>query len=345
MSRQKPLRLIIVLLLSPVLLILGAAALVIGFSVIGGFDPAQAFINTLPQENPDLHLLGQYAIRCLFIPFKLLFVAIIVGVTIAIYQRRWQIATQLLKPLGGTETDSNASGLAAPLREDLEQLVKMRPSRHLTLIHIGASLVAVIAIAVAIVLALGQFFSWSDLAVIATALTSALAWGARLQVSDVLGGISNLIENNFSIGDQLGLRQTNMEVDGSVEWVDLRFTWLRASSGELISVPFGEIRTLRNFSRSTFAGVYVSFPVPSAELEKAITKLEDLAPLSPTLVPDLLEPWRVVSQTGDLGTTVELSLYGRAPVGREQELQLAMHAVAWEQLRALGLVGTAEQGV
>jgi small conductance mechanosensitive channel len=230
------------------------------------------------------------------------------------------------------------------MHDDWDQLVTVRPQRQLTLTHIGASIIGIVTIFLAGGLILGQFVGLSDLAIFVTALTSALAWGARLPVSDVLGGISNVFENNFNVGDRLSYRHFKLDVEGIVEQVNLRFTWLRAPSGELITIPFGEIRTMRNFSRSSFAGVYVSFPIPNEILGPAIQTLEVIAPTTPTLIPDLLEPWRVVCQDGVLGSSVELSLYGRAAVGREQQLQLAMHELVWENLQALGIEPESEEG-
>ncbi len=325
-------RRILFLLLSPLLLAVFILATVIGFAYAGGNDPATAVSAAVDTSNPETVELIRYVTRCLLIPFQLIFMGIVIGGSLWLYRRRWRIAQSVLGPLAESAQTHNSDERFDPTHDDWDQLVTLAPQRRLTLTHFTASIIGIVAISIAVALVVGQFVSLTDLAIIVTALTSALAWGARLPVSDLLGGISNLVENNFNVGDRLSYRHFKLDVEGIVEQVNLRFTWLRSPSGELITIPFGEIRTMRNFSRSTFAGVYVSFPVPSDDLRVVIRDLEELAPQSPTLIPDLLEPWRIVSKDGILGPTVELSLYGRAPVGREEELQLAMHSLVWDRL-------------
>ncbi|MEZ4519701.1 MAG: mechanosensitive ion channel [Chloroflexota bacterium] len=337
-------RRILLLTLSPILLTLALIALVIGFAYAGGSNPAETISSSLSVDDPTVSQLTEYSLRCLLFPFQLLFIGLILGFALLLYRRRWRIAERVLGPLPVETEPEKYNVRFDPLHDDWEQMVKVKPQRHLTLTHLIASLIAILAIAIATTLILSQFIGLTDLAIIVTALTSALAWGARLPVSDVLGGISNLLENNFNVGDKISYRNFSLDVEGIVEEVNLRFTWLRADPGELVTIPLGEIRTMRNFSRSTFAGVYVSFPIPSQALESTIQHLESLAPQSPELIPDLLEPWRVMSKDGALRETVELSLYGRAPVGREEELQLSIHTLVWEELQASNLIDSGEKG-
>ena len=45
------------------------------------------------------------------------------------------------------------------------------------------------AILLAVLLSMGQFIARTDLAIVVAALTSSLAWGARLPIGDLLGGL------------------------------------------------------------------------------------------------------------------------------------------------------------
>lgn len=328
-------RRLILLLISPVLLLLAAIAIVVGLAYSGGSDVSATIASSIEATSPEVEQLAEFSLRCMLVPFQLIFIGLVIAAALAVYRRRWQIATRALGALAVTDKAPEVATRFDPLHDDWEQLITLRPQRQQTLTHITASIVAVTTIVIALILVMGQFVSLTDLAIVITALTSALAWGARLPVSDVLGGISNLIENNFYIGDRISYRHFRLDVEGIVEQVNLRFTWLRSPSGELVTVPFGEIRTLRNFERSTFSGVYVSFVVPDASLEPAVRALEGLAPRSVELIPGLLEPWRVVSQEGVLAANIELSLYGRAAVGSESEVQMAMHTLVWENLPKL----------
>jgi hypothetical protein len=102
----------------------------------------------------------------------------------------------------------------------------------------------------------------------------------------------------------------------------------------LTTIPFGELRIFRNYSRSQNIGVYAAFPVAAADLGRAIAILNELAPESPALVFHLVEPWQPMSLEGKLGAVVDLCLFGKAARGDEDDLHLEMHELVqarfWE---------------
>ena len=213
----------------------------------------------------------------------------------------------------------------------------LRPERRLTLQQIIGSILAVLALGVATVLAIGQFVPRADLAVVVAALTSGLTWGARLPIGDVLGGISNIFETNVSVGERIRYKQFAEQVEGQVEDVDLRFLNVRADSGELTSIPHGELRIFRNFSRGETSGVYATFPVRARDLNRAVALLTELAGESPVLTTQLVEPWHVMSLDGRLGDVTAVSLFGRTTPGNEDDLQLALHTIVQLRFAAAGI--------
>lgn len=321
----------IIIIISPILLILGVIAVSVGMAFVGGYDPSTTVTSAVGTTAQETRQLATLLVRCLLVPFQLFFILLVLGLMVMLVRRSHDISKRVLDPLVVEEPE-----MVVPYDPELglsEVAVGLRPKRHVTLTQIGGSLLAAVAIVIAFLLIMGQFIDLTDLAIIVTALTSALAWGARLPVSDLLGGMSNIVENNFSIGDRISYRHFALDVEGIVNRVNLRFIGLRALSGEAVTIPFGEVRAFRNFSRSTFAGVYVTFPVPSTALQQVVHDFEALAPESMALVPGLLEPWRVISQDGILAPAVELSLYGRGPKGEEEALQVALHTAVWHQLQ------------
>jgi small-conductance mechanosensitive channel len=330
-------RTVILIALSPIILILGIIAVWVGMAHVGGYDPAQTLSAAIDADTVELQQLAVLSVRCLLIPFQLVFIGLVLGILLALLQRSRHISNRLIDPLVAKAPATVDPARADPGHDDWEQLIGIRPGRQVTLTQIGGSLLAGVGLLIAFILIAAQFLNLTDLAIIVTALTSAITWGARLPVSDLLGGLSNLMEDNFNVGDRLSYRHFRLDIEGVVTAVNLRFTALNALSGEAVTIPFGEIRTFRNFSRSTFAGVYVTFPIPSASLPQIVDDFERLAADSQTLIPDLLEPWRVICQDGVLAPTVELSLYGRGPVGQEESLQMALHTVVWQQLQTYDL--------
>jgi small conductance mechanosensitive channel len=150
--------------------------------------------------------------------------------------------------------------------------------------------------------------------------SAGLGFAARPYISDFLGGIVLLFEDQFALGDKVEIGDRN--VVGVVERVSLRTTYVRGESGELWIVPNGDIRTIRNFTRGSFSPANIRLTVPTARLEEALALL-------PTLVaehdPDILEQPEIISEAGEIGETTELMLkvkarHGTAPQVRRRLL-------------------------
>ncbi len=327
-------RRLLLLLLSPLAIAVALASLVIGFSFYAAANPAAMVVAAAdPATEQAGHVLYLLA-RLVLLPCQLIFILLAFAAAFWVFRRRLQIGAWALgEPVAGW---LDAERLPAALR----------PGRRRTMQQIVASVIGVLALITALVLALGQFIPRGELAVVITALTSSLTWGARLPIGDLLGGITNIFETNASVGERIRYQQFSEKVEGVVEAADLRFLAVRADSGELTTIPHGDLRIFRNFSRSDEAGVYASFPIAAADLRRAVALLAELAPESPALAPQLLAPWQTISEDGRLGRVVDLALFGRTAPGREEELQLALHALVEERFAAAGiaLTGSAAEG-
>ena len=71
-------------------------------------------------------------------------------------------------------------------------------------------------------------------------------------------------------------------------------------------------------------------------LSSPVHLLEILEQLD-TLLPDLLEPWKVVGHDGQLGAAAELHIHARARYGRGAELRLRIMTLVAERLAAAGV--------
>lgn len=320
----------LLILLSPVLLGLAIFSLLLGFSFFSGDNPAVVLAQGYDTDIAANARLVYFFARCILLPFQLLFIALVAAAAIWVFRRRNRITGWIIgeKPM---------APLVVIHDHDEPGRVVIRPERRRTLQQIISSLIAILAIVTALILSLGQFIARSDLGVIVAALTSSLAWGARLPILDLLGGLVSIFESNLSVGDRIRYRQLDKTIDGVVENVDLRFASVRAESGELITIPHGELRVFRNFSLGNQKGVYVTIPVAARDFSRATDVLRRLAPSSPELVPYLAEPWSLLSQEGQLKKTMDLSLFGRTTTGFEDDLQQALYQVAHEQLRNEGI--------
>ncbi len=312
------LRRLILILLSPFLLALAIVSVIIGSATFAGTDVARILAAVWATPSTEIGEVTVLGVRVLLLPFQLIFIVVVSAVALWVIRRRGRLGDWILG-------DRPAEQRAAGGLEQLQALPLLEPGRRRTLRQIFSSIIVILTLTVATVLNLGQFIDRADLAVVVAALTTSLTWGARLPIGDVLGGISTIFESHLAIGDRIIYKQFDRVIDGEIESVSLRFLSVRALAGELTTIPFGDLRIFRNYSRSAYIGVYATVPVAAGDLGRAVALLNEMAPDSADLVFHLLEPWQPMSLEGALGAVVDLSVFGKALPGCEDDLHLEMH--------------------
>lgn len=206
---------------------------------------------------------------------------------------------------------------------------RLRLERQNTLHSLIASFITFIAFTVAFLFTLNLFVGVETLVWMVGLFSAAFGLGARPLISDFLTGIGFLFEDTFDVGEKVEM----LSVEGIVEKVNLRTTHIRAPTGELYVMPNGEIRVVRNFSRGRFSTIKVTFKLPGSDLAQALTVLEELAEEAMLLLPNLLEPWQVISESGTLGQQTELTLIAKARFGKAAEMQPRLLALVQERLQ------------
>ncbi len=210
---------------------------------------------------------------------------------------------------------------------------RIRPERMRTLQGLIGSLVTVSAFIVATLFSISRFVDAETLIWVVGLFSAAFGLGARPLVTDFLAGISFIFEDTFDVGEKVEM----LEVEGVIEKVTLRATLLRSPTGELFVVPNGDIRVIRNFSRGRFSSVTVKLKVPSSNLSHALALLEELGQEAMLELPNLLEPWQILSESGAIGESTELTLIGKARFGHGAEMRPRLLAFIQERLSAEGV--------
>ncbi|MCW5848581.1 MAG: mechanosensitive ion channel family protein [Anaerolineae bacterium] len=191
----------------------------------------------------------------------------------------------------------------------------MSVARQTTLRSLLGHAVTFIIAVVVFTLILAQFTGLAALLTFLGLFSAGLGLGARPLVSDYLTGFTLIFEDQFSVGEKIEVAG----VQGYVENVDLRTTRLRADTGELYIIPNGDVRNIRNFSRASFSPATVTVTVPSEGLPTALARLQHVVQRVEALFPDLVEPPKLLSEHGVVGTTTDLTLVVKAPFGRGPE--------------------------
>ena len=205
---------------------------------------------------------------------------------------------------------------------------QLRPDRQKTLTSLVASAVTFLSVAVAILLSLNLFIDGDTLLWIVGLFTAGFGLGARPLISDYLTGVSFLFEDTFDVGEKVDV----MGNEGVVETVNLRTTTLRAPSGEIFVVPNGEIRILRNYSRGRFSSATITLKVSAEDLSRTLTVLEELGQEAMMLLPNILEPWQIISESGAIGQQTELTLVAKAKYSMGAEMRPRLLALVHERL-------------
>lgn len=210
---------------------------------------------------------------------------------------------------------------------------RLRLERQTTLHSLIASFISFIAFMLATLFTLSLFVDTDTLIWMVGLFSAAFGLGARPVISDFLTGIGFLFEDTFDVGEKVEM----LGVEGVVERVNLRTTHLRAPTGELYVMPNGEIRVVRNFSRGRFSTVKITIKLPGADVAEALTALEQISGEAMLLLPNLLEPWQVISESGTIGQQTELTLVAKTRFGKAAEMQPRLLALVQERLEEAGV--------
>jgi small-conductance mechanosensitive channel len=175
----------------------------------------------------------------------------------------------------------------------------------------------------------------------------ALGFGAQRIVQDVLAGLFIIGERQYGFGDVVRVSPLGSEtgVTGTVEEVTLRITRLRSFSGDVVTVPNGQIVQVTNLSRD-WARAVVDVPVPStADVHGVSQILEEVgrrAAEDETLGPLLLDTPTVLGVQSIEVDILHLRMVARTLPGKQFEVGRELRARVAMALQAKGLTVSAD---
>lgn len=326
-------RRLLIILLVPIVALIALTALAIGILRAAKINDLNVIQSIYGSEALPESMVTYFGL--VRIPLQLIFVFVVFGIAWLISRVSGRLAAWLLKAARynfdpGLPPLMPASGVT-------DQPSSPSERRRRTVQQLVAGLISLTAYMLAALLAAGQFFDLSNLAIIATITANAFGFAARDYIGDFLNGLSNIFENRFNVGDNIAIFRAGDTVEGTVERVTIRTLSLRTRGGELINVPQGEVRILRNYSRGSYSGTDVICRVAPAHLPAAMAELQALGREAPARLPDLIEPWTLVSRDGTLGSAAEILIHARARFGHGAGLRLRIMMLVEEQLSAAGI--------
>jgi moderate conductance mechanosensitive channel len=147
-----------------------------------------------------------------------------------------------------------------------DALVRSEASKHRQTVASLISWVSVVLIAIVVAVQLADVLNFSIRGFVApaTVVGAALGFGAQQMVRDLLAGFFIILEKQYGFGDLVTLTVVSAtDATGTVENVTLRVTRLRASDGELLTIPNGQIVKTVNLSKD-WARAVVDIPVQAS---------------------------------------------------------------------------------
>jgi moderate conductance mechanosensitive channel len=152
--------------------------------------------------------------------------------------------------------------------EESDALVRSEATKHRQAVASVISWVSIVIIAIVFTLQIGNVlgFKVGGLIAPATVVGAALGFGAQQLVKDLLSGFFIIVERQYGWGDlvRLTIQGSTTDASGTVENVTLRVTRLRATDGEVFTVPNGQIVKSVNMSKD-WARAVVDIPVSTSD--------------------------------------------------------------------------------
>ncbi len=213
----------------------------------------------------------------------------------------------------------------------------MAPSRQKTLESLIASLISLIGFILAMMGIFGLFVDSERLIWIIGLFSAAFGLGARALVADILAGTRFIFRNTFTIGEKVEMSVGGVTVEGAVEEVNVTNTLLRAQSGEAYVVPNGDILVIRNFSRAPYSAARIRLFVKAEQLGRALDVLDGMSETVSREVPEVIEPFQVVSTSDSMGSKIELTVLAHCAYARAARVKLQLMDLIFRRLREAGV--------
>ncbi|MCZ2114884.1 MAG: mechanosensitive ion channel family protein [Anaerolineae bacterium] len=317
------------ILLAPAILLISLTALAIGLLRAASIDELNVLLTVFGSPEPPKFLRDNFGL--IRFPLQLIFVVVI-------FLLAWYISRQSDRLAGWLLRAARYDAAGAPAGEDESGAgPDFIERRRRTVQQLVSGFITFIIFTLAIILAMSQFFSLSNLAIVATVGANAFGFAARDYIGDMLNGVSNIFENRFNVGDNVSIVRVSDKIEGVIERMSVRTLSIRTRAGELINVPQGEVRILRNYTRGSYTGVDVICKVRATDLPAAMAVLQELAQEAPERLPDCIAPWTLVSRDGVLGGAAEIRIHAKADYGYGAGLRLRIMILVEERLSAAGI--------
>ncbi len=190
-----------------------------------------------------------------------------------------------------TERHLAVAAPTGPPGEDEEEAVPA--SRLSTLVPLLRGVLAAGILGVTVLVALAELgVNIGPLLAGASIFGLAISFGSQALVRDIVSGLFFMIDDAFRVGEYIDTGR----LKGTVEKISLRSVRLRHQSGQIHTIPFGQLSSITNFSRD-WATVKFNLKVaPSSDLDKVRKTVKQVGAAmmeDPELGRELIQPLKL----------------------------------------------------
>jgi small-conductance mechanosensitive channel len=194
-------------------------------------------------------------------------------------------------------------------------------SRLSTLVPLLRAALGIVIALVAVLIVLADLgVNITPLLAGASILGLAVSFGSQALVKDIVSGIFNLTDDAFRVGEYIECGETR----GIVEGFTLRSIRLRHPSGQLHTIPFGDLGKIANFSRD-WAIVKYDFSFPrDTDIEKvrsAVDGIDSELRRDPDYGRKILEPLKTQGVVGIADSALIIQFRFAAAPGNPEVIQ------------------------
>jgi len=222
-----------------------------------------------------------------------------IGVTLLLAYVLWQLAETALTrkgvrrasaSAGQWEDGSDVDGEMPPA-VDVTDDERQALARARTLLPLIRRFILVVLTVIVVMIALSSIgVDIGPLLAGAGVVGLAIGFGAQALVRDIVSGVFFLIDDAFRVGEYIEIDEN---IRGEVERISLRSMQLRHHRGALLTLPFGELRSITNHNRDWV--IYkMPFRVPPEtdpqQVKKIVKKIGAEMMEDPVLGPKLIQP-------------------------------------------------------
>ena len=237
------------------------------------------------------------------------------GATLLVAFVMWELLKFVTDPyVAQNPRKASAGGGSGPA-------VSPNASRLSTLVPLLRVALGIVIGLVAVLIVLADFgVNITPLLAGASILGLAISFGSQALVKDIVSGIFYLTDDAFRAGEYIECGQTK----GIVEGFTLRSIRLRHPSGQLHTIPFGDLGKIANFSRD-WAIVKYDFSFPrNTDIEKvrhAVDGIDSELKDDPDYRLKILEPLKMQGVVGVTDNTLVVQFRFAAQPGNPEAIQ------------------------